>query len=410
MLSKYIELNHKVKEAKVIKRKNVPISGILQKIGQRRSEDVVESVIGSNQLIYPACNFNGGFLDTILTCYHNRWVLKTTPEDWWNIITFTVPAVIDQKSEVSSIREFFVSHEGKKQINIIVDGITDLDYNYSWLFTQFAEQIAGTNIRHLGYFTTTSPHQLITNLIMSMVSEHEREKYFNYISYAHTKSEFGIPGIEMSGTVKDWEKMVTKFESLRKMIEPFIKDLNLTAWFSKTKEILDKLVETYNGVPDRKWWSQILSDCTGWAATGWMSEFLRPDTNRPANFPSGVVSVPLVLIGGPYEDTGRNWWTEWVGEFLRLDTDRPVDFFSAAANIPLVLGGWELMKIQGILVGGIVGYTIEESTYNRPSVKAEHGWALLMPKYSPLTPIILGEKPHVPPTKRKRSECIIPKL
>ena len=66
---------------------------------------MVESVIGSNQLIYP--DYDWGFLDTILTCYHNRWVLKTTPEDWWNIITFTVPAVIDQKSEVSSIREFF---------------------------------------------------------------------------------------------------------------------------------------------------------------------------------------------------------------------------------------------------------------------------------------------------------------
>ena len=209
---------------------------------------MVESVIGSNQLIYPACNFNGGFLDTILTCYHNRWVLKTTPEDWWNIIAYTIATAIDdKKSEVSSIREFFVSHEGKKQINIIVDGITDLDYNYSWLFTQFAEQIAGTNIRHLGYFTTTSPHQLITNLIMSMVSEHEREKYFNYISYAHTKSEFGIPRYRNERYC----------ERLGKMIEPFIKDLNLTAWFSKTKEILDKLVETYNGVSDRKWWSQI---------------------------------------------------------------------------------------------------------------------------------------------------------
>ena len=64
MLSKYIELNHKLKEAKVIKRKNVPISGILQKIGQRRSEDVVESVIGSNQLIYPDCHFNGGLFGT----------------------------------------------------------------------------------------------------------------------------------------------------------------------------------------------------------------------------------------------------------------------------------------------------------------------------------------------------------
>ena len=84
---------------------------------------------------------------------------------------------------------------------------------------------------------------------MSMVSEHEREKYFNYISYAHTKSEFGIPRYRN-------ERYCERL-GLGKMIEPFIKDLNLTAWFSKTKEILDKLVETYNGVPDRKWWSQI---------------------------------------------------------------------------------------------------------------------------------------------------------
>ena len=76
-----------------------------------------------------------------------------------------------------------------------------------------------------------------------------------------------------------------------------------------------------------------------------MSEFLRPDTNRPTDFPSGVVSVPMVVKGGAYEDTG-------------------------------------------ILVAGTAGYTIEESTYNRPSVKAEHGWGLLLPKDSPMTPII----------------------
>ena len=85
-----------------------------------------------------------------------------------------------------------------------------------------------------------------------------------------------------------------------------------------------------------------------------MSEFLRPDTNRPTDFPSGVVSAPMVVKGGAYEDTG-------------------------------------------ILVAGTAGYTIEESTYNRPSVKAEHGWGLLLPKDSPMTT-----------TKRKRSDCINP--
>ena len=108
------------------------------------------------------------------------------------------------------------------------------------------------------------------------------------------------------------------------------------------------------------WWSYILSRNIANASgerdwwTGWMAEFLRPDTDRPADFPSGVVSVPVVLIDLPYKDTG-------------------------------------------ILVAGTARFTIEDSNYNRPSVKAEHGWALLLPKDSPMTT-----------TKRKRSDCINP--
>ena len=123
--------------------------------------------------------------------------------------------------------------------------------------------------------------------------------------------------------------------------------------------ILDKLLETYNGVPDRDWWSHILSHNIANASgerdwwTGWMAEFLRPDTDRPADFPSGVVSVPVMLEDLPDKDTG-------------------------------------------ILVAGTAGFTIEESAYNRPSVKAEHGWGLLLPEDSPMTPIVRGEKSNYP--------------
>ena len=351
MSSKYIELNHELKKTEVNNRENVPISSILQKIGQRKTKVPHESVIGSEQLVYSTIDW--GFLNTILVCYNNHWILKTTPEDWWSIIVGTVATAVDQKSELPSIRKFFVSHEGKKEIRIIVQTFTDLDY--SWLFTQFAEQIAA-NIRHPEYvtlieadFTTTSPQQLITSQIMVMASV---QKYFDYVA----ATLCGIPGVEMTGSVEDWEKLVTKLEYLRKLLDPIVEDLELAVWFSKTKMILDKLLETYNGVPDRKWWSQILSynssddgsDQKGWWS-GWMAEFLRPDTDRPVDFTSGVVSVPLVLIGGRYEDTGN-------------------------------------------LVAGTVGYTIEESTYNRPSIKTEHGLGLILPKDSPLTPIIVGEK------------------
>ena len=72
------------------------------------------------------------------------------------------------------------------------------------------------------------------------------------------------------------------------------------------------------------------------------------------------------------------------------DTDRPADFPSGVVSVPVVLEDLP-DKDTGILVAGTAGYTIEESTYNRPSVKAEHGWGLLLPKDSPMTPIILSE-------------------
>ena len=101
MLSKYIELNHELKEEKVINHENVPISYILKKIGERKSEDVLESVIGSKQLIYP--DYDWGFLNTILTCYNNHWILKTSPEDWWNIIGYTIATAIDDKKSEHSL-------------------------------------------------------------------------------------------------------------------------------------------------------------------------------------------------------------------------------------------------------------------------------------------------------------------
>ena len=242
MSSKYIELNHELKKTEVNYRENVRISDNLQRIVERKSEVRHEWVIGSEQLVNPTIDW--GFLNTILVCYNNHWILKTTPEDWWSIIVGTVATAVDQKSELPSIRKFFVSHEGKKEIRIIVPTFTDLDY--SWLFTQFAEQIAA-NIRHPGYvnlieadFTTTLPQHRIISQIMIMASV---QKYFNYAIV----TECGIPGVEMGGTVEDWEKLVTKLEGLSKLLEPIIEDLELTVWFSKTKMILDKLLETYNG-------------------------------------------------------------------------------------------------------------------------------------------------------------------
>ena len=43
-----------------------------------------EVVIGSDGEVFFDHDF--GFFGAVLACYNNHWVLKTSPDDWWNVI------------------------------------------------------------------------------------------------------------------------------------------------------------------------------------------------------------------------------------------------------------------------------------------------------------------------------------
>ena len=123
-----------------------------------------------------------GFFSAILACYNNHWVLKTSPDDWWNVIVRNVAQMIDDNGEKNKVRDFFVNHEGKKEIAIELPGRLD-DIPYDWLFDQFSEGIR-QNIKNPGYvdlmkadFSTTTSNQLVATEIMLMSS---LQKYFEY--------------------------------------------------------------------------------------------------------------------------------------------------------------------------------------------------------------------------------------
>ena len=61
----------------------------------------------------------------------------------------------------------------------------------------------------------------------------------------------GMPGVEMKGTLEDWNQLVTKTENLKEMLEPLLIELKLNQWFSSTLTILKKLVDTCQGNPDK---------------------------------------------------------------------------------------------------------------------------------------------------------------
>ena len=85
-----------------------------------------EAVLGPTDEIYYDEDF--GFFSAILACYNNHWVLRTSPDDWWSVIARIIAQAIDKNAEKEAVRGFFVEHEGKKEINIIVPKLATTNY------------------------------------------------------------------------------------------------------------------------------------------------------------------------------------------------------------------------------------------------------------------------------------------
>jgi hypothetical protein len=298
-----------------------------------------EAVIGPFEEVFYDEDF--GFFSAILACYNNHWVLKTSPDDWWNVIVRIVAQAVDENGNKKRVSNLFVDHEGQKEISVIVPNLATIDY--SWLFNQFSKGLR-QNIKTPGYvdvmeadFTTTAPHQLISSQVMLMSS---LQKYFSY-SFGTC---CGIPGVEMKGTLEDWEKLTEKLQSVEKLLLPVMEDIELTKWFQSTKIILGKLLNTYKGSPDKEWWGHILS---------WNQIYGSGKLHFRDFFKFHFTDCCL---------GARAWWSGWMIDFLKAgEAETPSHFQSGSVSVPIHIFENGGPKDDGLLVAGTVGYTVEDN-------------------------------------------------
>jgi hypothetical protein len=85
-----------------------------------------EAVIGPSEEVFYDEDF--GFFSAILACYNNHWVLKTSPDDWWNVIVRIVAQAVDDNGNKDRVRNLFLDHEGQKEIEVIVQLLTTAGY------------------------------------------------------------------------------------------------------------------------------------------------------------------------------------------------------------------------------------------------------------------------------------------
>ena len=159
----------------------------------------------------------------------------------------------------------------------------------------------------------------------------------------------GIPGVEMLGTEEDWQKLLSKLEALKNLLEPIKDDLGLSEmWWSVVKEVFEKLLATYRGTPDYDWWSRI---------------------------------VTYQGFG-----SGPSGYTGWITKFMEMieDPKEVYEFTSGLMTVPLTIAHPSGLEDTAALVAGCLGFTIHgDGTDEIPSVQPFQGWSLLLPKNSP---------------------------
>lgn len=392
-----LNLNKRLKPMSLSKfeRNNKPIS--VEKLANTISSSSSTYAIGSaeagidsdgEKVYYPHGDL--GLFGTIYEGWKNHWVLRTSPDDWWFPVACRIAKAVDSAANNSKfpssekkVHDLFVSHDGKKNISIELPVWTVYEANYNQLFTAFSSELE-QRIKVPKYtetmqndFSTSSSAQTISSQINLMASMQE------FFSYEMMCIGCGLRGLEMEGSVEDWEMLETKLKSLRKILKPIKNELGINdEWYEHTLDVFQNLAMTRKSPSDpkvAKWWINILCDTTG---TTWVG---------------GGGSMP----GRPVKVKAYDGWLvqylankeKILAAELGLGTDLRKELSGFNQVQMKVSLPWCNLSDGSTLVAGVVGFKVHSNNKGKkedrkkdcvPSVQSHHMWAMLLPPESPV--------------------------
>lgn len=185
-----------------------------------------------------------------LRAYQNHYPITISPDIAWLLICQGFANHVNNNPE--KIRDKIVSFKGKQTLTVQrdVSGLENLsDFQWETLFPEFTAQITGFTGKKLienltADFTTTTPTIRVASQISIMESMKE---FFNY------KVVFigcGIPEVTIEGSVKDWEKILTRLDYLSRY--------DLKWWTSELKPVIQKIIATKKGNVDNEFWMNMV--------------------------------------------------------------------------------------------------------------------------------------------------------
>ncbi|CAH1762668.1 3091_t:CDS:1 [Entrophospora sp. SA101] len=301
---------------------HVNIDSVYKRILKSNKIHAISEPNSTNSQVIERALTPNGFISAFFQSYNYHQHLKLSPDDIWLVIALGVSQHINFNSE--KYRYMFVEHEGKKEINVYVDGLLDFSSESiggNWdravqLLTdatdsQVKEEVGIKRLLECNFTTTTPTTKTASNIVLLDTMK----SYFSY----RMSTRCGIPKITLTGTLEDWTKIQEKLVQLRKL------NLDLDFWLNKLDPIIGEFVSTYKGEIHEDFWSRVLSYRSYGSGeptlTGWITTFFpytydgRPlgATARLGDLPCGRVSVPFI---GSFVEVGMDLKLQLVTGFI----------------------------------------------------------------------------------------------
>ncbi|PVH99199.1 hypothetical protein DM02DRAFT_629596 [Periconia macrospinosa] len=316
--------------------------------------DILETVPGFPQTSLPNERLekmqmyprDHGLIRAAFTAYSYHHNLVIRPEDIWFAILTQFSFYVNKNAE--ELREYFVSHKGKKGLILKDSGQPDQSLMCRNMTKLMDENIVDRKLREwiLPSFTTTKVEDETVAAIIMMGT---LQSYFEYIFDCST---CGIPSVTLLGEKEDWEDIARRIEKLKTYGE------EPARFGSLLKPILREMVASFDADNTVKstFWSRIVDHHGGSGKDtidGWITcfAFWNEEGKVLAKFPGD---------GGSRFD--HRWFTrvdETLPERLRDVRGPELDMNEIPCcfvTVPVLYVSPELERIETKLFAGFAGF------------------------------------------------------
>lgn len=240
----------------------------------------------NTQLVHPLADgfdyrVKNAFIGTVFAAYSQHYPLELSVEDIWTIIAQGVGMHINKNAE--KLRHLFVSHEGKKVLDLNVDDLRMsaesrvIDNNTQIPAIRWPEAVRRmcdmikadmktdlASIISKPFSETTSVQQAVFDATLM-----DSVKAYYGLRYSVT---CGIPQITLCGSADDYQSVIDRLNQLKTIFT------DLHWWLDSLISHMTKFKASVEGKPDTDWWRKMVGRYNEMSGsdklTGWLLDFI----------------------------------------------------------------------------------------------------------------------------------------